>query len=92
MKTATDVYINLDGASDNICYSVMYGFAHLLSCAQQAKWNMRRIHVLRFKVGHTHNQLDGSFGVLTRHVYGRQRGGTTGRDLLSFSGFEKVHA
>ena len=42
------------------------------------------------QVGHTHNQLDGSFGVLSRHVYGRQCGGTTARDILSFSGFEKV--
>lgn len=41
-------------------------------------------------MGHTHIRLDGSFGVLTRHVYGSQRGGTTGRDLLSFSGFDKV--
>ena len=33
-----------------------------------------------------------AFGVLTRHVYGNQRGGTTGVDLLSFSGFNKVRA
>ena len=43
-------------------------------------------------MGHTHNQLDGTFGILSRHVYGRQCGGTTGRDVLSFSGFDKVAA
>jgi len=42
------------------------------------------------QVGHTHNHLDGTFGVVSRHVYGSQRGGTTGRDVLSFSGFDKV--
>ena len=42
------------------------------------------------QVGHTHNQLDGTFGLLSRHVYGRQCGGTTAVDLLSFSGFYEV--
>ena len=49
-KEATDVYINLDGASDNICYHVLYGMAHLLKCAAEAGWLLQRIHVLRFKV------------------------------------------
>jgi len=48
--------------------------------------------IILFQVGHTHNQLDGSFGVLSRHVYGSQRGGVTGIDLLSFSGFDQVSA
>ena len=26
------------------------------------------------QVGHTHNQLDGSFGQMSRNVYGRQMG------------------
>ena len=30
IKNATDVYINFDGASDNICYHVFYGLAFLL--------------------------------------------------------------
>ena len=41
-------------------------------------------------MGHTHNQLDGTFGVLSRNIYGRQCGGTTARDILSFSGFAKI--
>ena len=112
VRTATDVYINWDGASDNVYYQCIYGLAFLLRCARKAGWPLQRIHVLRLKVcthacvsidvvhanvclshmqvGHTHNQLDGSFGVLCRHCYGRQCGGTTARDLLSFSGFKKV--
>ena len=84
----TDVYLNFDGASDNICYTVLYGLAHYLHCAKVSGWALRRFHVLRFKVGHTHNILDSTFGVLSRHVYGKH--GTTARDLLSFSGFDTV--
>lgn len=134
IKNATDVYINFDGASDNICYHVFYGLAFLLKCASQSGWPLRRIHILRFKVaithshthhvhrhyhaphshthtyttcthrthtlscascdclqvGHTHNQLDATFGLLSQHVYGKISGGTTKRDVLSFSGLETV--
>ena len=83
-----DMYINFDGASDNICYTVIYGIAHYLYCAHDRGWALTRIHVLRFIVGHTHNILDSTFGVLSRHVYGKH--GTTARDLLSFSGFDTV--
>ena len=79
-----DLYINFDGASDNICYTVLYGIAHYLRCARANGWALRRVHCLRFIVGHTHNILDSTFGVLSRHVYGKH--GTTPRDtdLLSF--------
>jgi len=50
VRQATDVYIHVDGASDNICYHVMYGLAHLLRCAVRAGWPLRTIHFLRFKV------------------------------------------
>lgn len=87
-STTTDLYINFDGASDNICYTVVYGLAHYLYCAAKSGWRLKRIHVLRFQVGHTHNMLDSTFGVLSRHVYGKH--GTTARDLLSFPGFNSV--
>ena len=83
-----DMYINFDGSSDNICYTVVYGLTHYLRCARKSRWKLRRIHILRFHVGHTHNTLDSTFGVLSRHVYGKH--GTTARDLLSFSGFNSV--
>lgn len=50
VRQATDVYINVDGASDNICYHFVYGLAHLLRCAVGAAWPLRCIHILRFKV------------------------------------------
>ena len=49
VRQATDVYINVDGASDNICYHFIYGLAHLLRCAVRAGWPLRTIHFLRFK-------------------------------------------
>ena len=42
------------------------------------------------QVGHTHNQLDGSFGNFSMTIYGKRAGGTTGLDVLSFSAFEEV--
>ena len=50
VRKATDVYLNVDGASDNICYHFIYGLGHLLRCAVRAGWPLRTIHVLRFKV------------------------------------------
>lgn len=50
VRQATDVYIHVDGASDNICYHVIYGLAHLLRCAARAGWPLKTIHLLRFKV------------------------------------------
>ena len=35
-NAAVDVYINFDGASDNVCYTVVYAVAHLLVCASRA--------------------------------------------------------
>ena len=87
-SSTVDLYINFDGASDNMCYTVVYGLAHYLHCAAKSGWRLKRIHVLRFHVGHTHNTLDSTFGVLSRHVYGKH--GTTARDLLSFPGFDSV--
>ena len=50
VQQATDLYINFDGASDNICYHVFYGLAFLLHCAHKAGWPLQCIHILRFKV------------------------------------------
>lgn len=54
VKRAMDVYINFDGASDNICYHVFYGLAYLLHSARKAGWPLQRIHILRFKVYSLH--------------------------------------
>lgn len=88
VKNATDLHINLDGATDNICYTVFYGLAKLLKDAGDAGWPLRRIHLYRFDVGHTHNELDAAFGNLSISVYGKN--GTTPLDILSFSGFNEI--
>ena len=53
VQNATDLYLNVDGASDNICYHFVYGLAHLLRSAAKAGWPLQRIHFLRFKVRST---------------------------------------
>jgi len=54
VQQATDLYVNFDGASDNICYHVFNSLAYLLFSARQAGWPLRRIHILRFKVTFIH--------------------------------------
>ena len=90
LRGVTDLHINLDGARDNICYTVMWGLAYLLRCARKAGWPLQHIWLYRFLVGHTHMQLDSSFAVLARFIYGKTSGGTTACDILSFTGFVKV--
>ena len=50
VQQATDLYLNLDGASDNVCYHLLYGLAYFLRRSSKAGWRLRRIHFLRFKV------------------------------------------
>ena len=90
MGPVTDVHINVDGSGDNICYTLVYTVVHLLLCAHTKKWRLRRIHLLRMKVGHTHNDLDATFGVLSRHVFGKHARGDPRQDILSFKSFEEV--
>ena len=89
-RKCTDLYINVDGAGDNICYTLIYALVHFLICANSNKWKLKRIHILRMKVGHTHNDLDATFGVLSRYVYGKNSRGDSRKDILSFKAFEEV--
>lgn len=89
-SACTDIYINFDGAGDNVCYTVVYALVHLLLSARKSGWPLKRIHLLRFKVGHTHNQLDATFGVLSRYVYGKMSKGDSIKNIFSFTGFRKV--
>jgi len=87
---ATDLYINVDGAGDNICYTLVYSLIHFLLCAKASNWKLQRIHLLRMKVGHTHNLLDATFGLLSRVIYGKHARGDSRMDMLSFSSFKEV--
>ena len=88
--TCTDVYINADGSGDNINYTVMYALVHFLLCAHAKKRKLTRIHLLRMKEGHTHNDLDAAFALLSKLVYGKHSRGDPRRDVLSFEQFIQV--
>jgi len=90
MGTCTDVYINVDGSGDNINYTVIYALVHFLLCAHVKKLKLTRIHFLRMKVGHTHNELDAAFALLSKLVYGKHSRGDPRKDVLSFQKFIQV--
>ena len=90
LDVVSDLYINVDGAGDNICYTLVYSLIHFLLCAKENNWPLQRIHLLRMKVGHTHNLLDATFGLLSRVIYGKHARGDSRLDILSFSAFKEV--
>ena len=69
MRKVTDLHINVDGAGDNVNYTLYYVLAHLLLKAKEQNWPLQRIHILRMKVGHTHCDLDATFAALSKFVY-----------------------
>ena len=85
-----DLHINVDGAGDNINYTIVYSLMHMMLCAEIKGWALRRIHLYRMKVGHTHCDIDATFGVLSRNVYGKRSRGDARRDILSFKGFQNI--
>ena len=87
----TDVYINVDGSGDNINYTVVYTLVHFLLNAHAKKMRLTRIHILRMQVGHTHNDLDAAFALLSRLVYGKHSRGDPRLDVFSFDNFVQVH-
>lgn len=90
MKKVTDLWINVDGAHDNICYTLYYFLVHLLLSARAEGWTLRRVHLLRMKVGHTHNDLDATFAVLSKYVYGKHSRGDSRKNILSLGSFKEV--
>ena len=86
----TDLWFCVDGAGDNVCYTVYYAVVHILLCAKASGWQLQRVHIVRGKVGHTHNDLDATFGILSRFVYGKHSRGDARKDILSLSRFKQV--
>ena len=90
-RDCKDLWINVDGAGDNICYTLYYYvISHILLCARKHGWSMERVHLLRMKVGHTHNELDATFAILSQHVYGKNSRGDARKNILSLAGFKEV--
>lgn len=90
LTDVTDLWINIDGAGDNINYTLYYVLAHILLKAKEKGWSLKRIHLLRMKVGHTHCDLDATFAALSKHVYGKHARGDSRKNLLSLSAFKEV--
>ena len=86
----TDVHINVDGSGDNINYTVVYALVYILLCAYVKKQKLTRIHLLRMRPGHTHNELDAAFALLSKIVYGKHSRGDPRKDVLSFQQFIQV--
>ena len=57
------IYLQIDGASDNTGYAVMAALEHLVAAGLCTV-----IEVWRLPVGHTHEDIDGRFGVLSMHI------------------------
>jgi len=91
-RECSDLWINVDGAGDNICYTLYYFLVHLLLCARKSGWPLTRVHLLRMRVGHTHNDLDATFAVLSKNVYGKHSAGDSKKNILSLNGFKEVHS
>ena len=50
VRDAEHLFINWDGASDNVAYTSMYGLAHLLVCAEATGWLLHTITIYRLQV------------------------------------------
>ena len=57
------IYLQIDGASDNTGYAVLAALEHLVGAGLCPV-----IEVWRLPVGHTHEDIDGRFGVLSMHL------------------------
>ena len=78
------MYINWDGASDNVNYTCLYALVHFLLCAEKEGWPLKKFVVLRLPVGHTHVLLDAAFGLLSQYIYGSHSRGDPRRDVLDW--------
>ena len=87
---AEEMYVQWDGSSDNVAYTNVWFLVWLLVSAERAGWPLRRVYLLRFLVGHTHNRLDAMFAQLSKSLYGNHSRGASRRDVLSLSEFRSV--
>ena len=84
------MYIQWDGSSDNVAYINVWFLVWLLVSAERSGWPLRRVNLLRYVVGHTHNRLDAMFAQLSKNLYGNHSRGASRRDVLSLSEFKGV--
>ena len=89
LDEAEKVYINWDGAGDNVNYTVVYALIHFLLCAEAQGWPLRTFVILRLPVGHTHVLLDSAWSLLSRLIYGIRSRGDARRDVLDWNQLQK---
>ena len=100
LKGKRRLYLQVDGASDNVAYTVMYFAAWLMLMSQQQRFGdllvLDSIVMSRLPVGHTHIDIDQVFSVFARHLFGRKKSGLRHLDVHSIEQFEaelrKAHA
>jgi len=63
MPPPDKIYLQIDGASDNTAYVVFAALEHLVAAGLCST-----IEVWRLPVGHTHEDIDGRFGVLSMQI------------------------
>ena len=90
-KQVEDLHLHVDGAGDNINYTLLYTFTHLLLSAKTKGWPLKRFHMYRPRSGHSHCDIDATFGLAARIVYGKRSKGDARKNILSFEDFEKVN-
>ena len=87
---AEEMFVQWDGSSDNIAYTNIWFLVWLLVSAERSGWPLRRVNLLRYVVGHTHNRLDAMFAQLSKNLFGNHSRGASRRDVLSLSEFKGV--
>ena len=84
-------YLQVDGASDNIAYTVMYFSAWLLLMSQMRCFGdllvLEKIILSRLPVGHTHIDIDQVFSVLARWLFGMRKSMTKPKDVHTVDAF-----
>ena len=93
-------YLQVDGASDNIAYTVLYFMTWLLLMAQAGVYGdslvLESVVLSRLPVGHTHIDIDQVFSILARYLWGSKSDIRRAHDIHTLEAFldaiGKAHA
>ena len=96
LKGKKRLYLQIDGASDNVAYTALYFAVWLLLMSQQRRFGdllvLEEIRLSRLPVGHTHIDIDQVFSVLSRWIWGTRTNQHLPDDVFMPAEFEKVIA
>ena len=83
VHAAQELYIQIDGASDNVNFTNVYFFCWFLITMSSYGYPLYTIHLCRLMVGHTHNDVD------QRHSLSTQSRDRDEPNLWSFTSFKR---